>query len=155
MPDATEQTTGHTALASAVTIPKVGGPWRFVARRFAANHLALGGLVAIGLLAMVALAAPVLAPYDPTAIERVIQTRYLPPSWSHPFGTDEFGRDVLSRTLYGTRISLSVGVLAMLVAVSVGTIYGAASGYIGGVLDNALHLPPELRQTVKTLFAVR
>jgi peptide/nickel transport system permease protein len=113
-------------------------PWRLAARRFAANRLAVGALIVIVLLAMTAVLAPLLAPYDPTAIERVIETRYLPPSWAHLFGTDEFGRDLLSRALYGARISLAVGVLAMLVAVSVGTAYGAIAGYAGGFADNAL-----------------
>jgi peptide/nickel transport system permease protein len=98
----------------------------------------MAGLVTIVLLSIVALLAPVLAPYDPTAIEHVLQTRYVPPSWHHPFGTDEFGRDQFSRALYGARISLSVGVLAMLVAVSVGTAYGAIAGYAGGWIDNIL-----------------
>lgn len=113
-------------------------PWRIARRRFAANRLAVAGLTAIALLSLVALLAPVLAPYDPTAIEHVLQTRYLPPSWHHPFGTDEFGRDQFSRALYGAQISLSVGVLAMLVAVSVGTLYGAIAGYAGGWIDNIL-----------------
>jgi peptide/nickel transport system permease protein len=113
-------------------------PWVIARRRFAANRLAVWALITLALLSVVALLAPVLAPYDPTAIDHVLQTRYLPPSWHHPFGTDEFGRDQFSRALYGARISLSVGVLAMLVAVSVGTLYGAVAGYAGGWIDNTL-----------------
>jgi peptide/nickel transport system permease protein len=113
-------------------------PWSIARRRFTANSLAMAGLITIVLLSIVALLAPILAPYDPTAIEHVLETRYLPPSWHHPIGTDEFGRDQLSRALYGARISLSVGVLAMLVAVSVGTAYGAIAGYAGGWIDNIL-----------------
>ena len=113
-------------------------PWSIARRRFVANRLAVAGLVTIALLSLVALLAPVLAPYDPTEIEHVLETRYLPPSLHHPFGTDEFGRDQLSRALFGARISLSVGVLAMLVAVSVGTLYGALAGYAGGWIDNVL-----------------
>src|ERR1051326_231561 len=124
-----------------VTAPPVRGfrtPWSIARRRFAANRLAVAGVITISLLSLGALLAPILAPYDPTAIEHVLQTRYLPPSWAHPFGTDEFGRDLFSRALYGARISLSVGVLAMLVAVSVGTLYGAIAGYVGGWMDNVL-----------------
>lgn len=113
-------------------------PWSIARRRFATNGLAMAGLIAIVALSVVALLAPILAPYDPTAIEHVLQTRYLPPSRHHPFGTDEFGRDQFSRALYGARISLSVGVLAMLVAVSVGTAYGAIAAYAGGWIDNVL-----------------
>ncbi|MBN9659191.1 MAG: ABC transporter permease [Acidobacteria bacterium] len=136
--ESTERTLEEITLESAPTASRFRGPWCLAARRFAANRLAMTALVVIALLSMAALAAPVLAPYDPAAIERVIQTRYSPPSWSHPFGTDEFGRDLFSRALFGARISLSVGVLAMLMAVSVGTIYGSVSGYAGGLLDNAL-----------------
>lgn len=107
-------------------------------RRFAANRLALVALVIVVALYAAALLAPVLAPYDPTAIEDVLETRYLPPSWAHPFGTDEFGRDLFSRALYGARVSLSVGLLAVAIAVFVGTLYGALAGYFGGIIDAAL-----------------
>src|SRR5690349_10852782 len=60
-------------------------PWRIARRRFAANRLAVAALITIALLSLVALLAPVLSPYDPTAIEHVLQTRYLPPSWHHLF----------------------------------------------------------------------
>src|SRR5205823_10249110 len=113
-------------------------PWKIAQRRFVTNRLAVAALVTIMLLSLVALLAPVLAPYDPTAIEHVLETRYLPPSWHHLFGTDEFGRDQLSRALYGARISLAVGVLGMLVAVSVGTLYGAIAGYAAGWIDNVM-----------------
>jgi peptide/nickel transport system permease protein len=118
--------------------PNLRTPWRIARRRFAANRLAVAGLVTIGVLSLIALLAPFLAPYDPTAIEHVLETRYLAPSWSHPFGTDGFGRDLLSRAIFGARISLSVGVLAMLVAVSLGTLYGAIAGYAGGWIDNGM-----------------
>jgi peptide/nickel transport system permease protein len=123
---------------SAERAARLRSPWRMAARRFAANRLAAASLVVIVLLSVIAAFAPLLAPYDPTAIEQVMKTRYLSPSWAHPFGTDEFGRDLLSRALYGARVSLSVGVMAMLVAVSVGATYGAVSGYAGGMVDNGL-----------------
>jgi len=113
-------------------------PWQLARRRFTANKLAVTALFVIVFLCLIAILAPALALYDPAAIGNVIETRYLPPSWSHPFGTDEFGRDLFSRALYGARISLSVGLLAMLVAVSFGTIYGAVSGYLSGFVDNFL-----------------
>lgn len=87
---------------------------------------------------LVALVAPIIAGYEPSAIEDVLATRYQPPSWDHPFGTDDFGRDLFSRAMYGARVSLSIGLLAMLVAVSVGTLYGVIAGYLGGAIDNAL-----------------
>jgi peptide/nickel transport system permease protein len=107
-------------------------------RRFRANRLAVAALYVIAVLYLLAILAPVLAPYDPSAIENVLTTRYQPPSWDHLFGTDDFGRDLFSRALYGARVSLSVGFLAMVVAILFGTIYGAVGGYFGGVVDNVL-----------------
>jgi peptide/nickel transport system permease protein len=118
--------------------PARRSPLRLAARRFSMNRLALAAVYAIAVLYSAAILAPVLAPYDPAAIENVLDTRYQPPSWSHPFGTDEFGRDLFSRALFGARVSLSIGLLAMLIAVSVGTAYGAVAGYAGGLLDNVL-----------------
>lgn len=121
-----------------LAIPQVRSPYRIARRRFIANRLAVIALGVIVLLYLAALLGPLLAPYDPSAIGDVMQTRYLSPSWTHPFGTDEFGRDLFSRALYGARVSLSVGLLAMLVAVSLGTTYGAIAGYAGGAVDNLL-----------------
>ncbi len=133
-----ETTTVQPPLMRPLAPTKGKSPFTIARRRFAANRLAVAALFILLLLYLVAALAPVLAPYDPSAIADVMKTRYLPPSLRNPFGTDEFGRDLLSRALYGARISLSVGLLAMLVAVSVGSIYGAVSGYFGGALDNLL-----------------
>lgn len=112
--------------------------WRAAWRRFRSNRLALAALWVMGILCVVSLLAPLAAPHDPLAIANVTLTRYQSPSWQHPFGTDQFGRDLLSRAIYGGRISLAVGMLAMLVAVSVGTLYGAVAGYLGGWVDNVM-----------------
>src|SRR4249919_2271020 len=98
-------------------------------RRFRANRLAVVALSVIAFLYVLAILAPVLAPYDPSAIENVLTTRYQPPSWTHPFGTDDFGRDLFSRALYGARVSLSIGFLATVVAIGFGTLYGAIAGH--------------------------
>ena len=103
-----------------------------------ANRLAVGSLYVIACMYLAALLAPILAPYDPAEIKDVLETRYLTPSWAHLFGTDEFGRDLFSRALFGARVSLSIGLLAVVIAVTVGTIYGASAGYFGGVVDNIL-----------------
>ncbi len=113
-------------------------PFKLGIRRFKANPLAVAALYLIVFFYMLAILAPILALHDPSAITDVLQTRYLPPSLAHPFGTDEFGRDLLSRALYGARISLSVGFLAVVIAISIGTIYGAVAGYFGGLIDNVL-----------------
>ena len=87
---------------------------------------------------LVAAMAPLLAPFDPAAIPDVATNRYLPPSWIHLFGTDEFGRDLFSRALYGARVSLSIGLLAMVIAKTIGTTWGAIAGYFGGLVDSIL-----------------
>jgi len=101
------------------------------------RSLTLGiGLALVGLLLAVSLAAGLLAPADPFRVDvaRVMS----PPSADHPFGTDYLGRDVLSRVLYGSRISLTVGVIAVLISGLVGTAVGAVAGYAGGWVDEVL-----------------
>jgi len=97
--------------------------------------LAIGLVLALAMVAM-ALAAPWLAPYDPNAQDVLLKLE--PPSAAHPFGTDDFGRDVLSRVIYGARISLFVGAIATLAGVLAGTIIGVVSGYFGGLIDRTI-----------------
>jgi peptide/nickel transport system permease protein len=97
------------------------------------------GKIGVGLsLVVVALAvlAPLVSPYDPNA--QSLLNALLPPSGTHALGTDEFGRDVLSRVLYGTRVSLGVGLLAVVLSGVAGTILGQFAGYRGGRLDEVL-----------------
>ena len=107
-------------------------------RRFRRHRQAILGLALIVLLTGTALLAPALAPYDPDAQTDIVATRYQAPSVSHPMGTDRFGRDIFSRTLYGARISLSIGFLAILIAITLGTAIGAIAGFFGGRLDTML-----------------
>lgn len=97
--------------------------------------MALTVLVAV---ALVALLAPLLAPYDPAAQLDVARLNGMSPSLAHPFGTDPFSRDVLSRMIYGTRISLSVALVAVTLSISLGVVVGALAGYAGGVTDAVL-----------------
>lgn len=127
---------GRTSAASRTTTGR--SPYRIAIRRFTANSLAVTAAYVVAFLYIVSLLAPIVAPYDPAAIENVLETRYLAPSAQHLFGTDEFGRDLFSRAVYGARISLSVGLLAVIIAVTFGTLYGAVAGYFGGALDNVL-----------------
>lgn len=113
-------------------------PWGVAIRRFKENKLAVVSVYMIVLLYVVALLTPLLAPYDPSAIDNVLETRYLSPSGAHLFGTDEFGRDMFTRALYGARVSLSVGFLAMLISKGLGTFYGAVAAYFGGIVDAIL-----------------
>jgi peptide/nickel transport system permease protein len=107
-------------------------------RRFRRHRQAILGLALIVLLTGTALLAPALAPYDPDAQADIVATRYQAPSVTHPMGTDRFGRDIFSRVLYGARISLSIGLLAVLIAITLGTAIGAIAGFFGGRLDTVL-----------------
>ena len=89
-------------------------------------------------LASVALIAPLVAPYDPIAQPDVVALKDLAPSFAHPFGTDPYSRDVLSRVIYGARLSLGIGFLATLISVTIGVAYGAASGLAGGIVDGVM-----------------
>ena len=100
------------------------------------NRLALAGGLTLALLGVVALAAPWLAPYDPLDIN--LPEVLLPPSAAHWLGTDQLGRDVLSRMIYGARISLVIGFIAVGIAVVVGMVIGALAGFYGGRVDAAL-----------------
>ncbi len=103
------------------------------ARRFLANRTATWGLAIIALLAFVAAAAPLLAPYDPIAID--LNRSLQPPSLSHWMGTDEFGRDILSRVIYGTRVTLYIVGLVLVLTAPIGLLIGCVSGYVGGWVD--------------------
>ena len=98
---------------------------------FARHRQASIGLVLLAALILVALLTPYLAPFDPNAQHAVVATRFLPPSVAHPLGTDRFGRDVLSRVLYGARISLTFGFVAVAIAMTVGKLVGSVAGYCG------------------------
>lgn len=84
---------------------------------------------------VVAFAAPAIAPYDPRAIPQSETQKNLPPAAAHPFGTDQFSRDVLSRVIYGARVSLGVAASAVLLALTLGAAIGALAGYAGGWAD--------------------
>jgi peptide/nickel transport system permease protein len=97
--------------------------------------------IALVILAVIVLAgalAPMIAPYDPAAQPDIVRLKSLPPSLAHPFGTDPYSRDVLSRVMYGARLSLTIGLLATLVSLTLGVFYGAVAGYAGGVVDGIM-----------------
>lgn len=106
-------------------------------RGFARNRLALLGLAIVLALVLMAVAAPWLAPYSPTDGDLRTQ-RLLPPSATHWFGTDDQGRDILSRLMHGSRITLSVVVLVAVLAAPIGLLVGTVAGYAGGWLDALL-----------------
>jgi len=92
-------------------------------------------LAVLGVIVVIAVLAPLLAPYDPSAQPDIVSGKDLAPSLAHPFGTDPYSRDVLSRVIYGARLSLTIGILATLVSLTFGVAYGAVSGYLGGFTD--------------------
>ena len=99
---------------------------------------ARGAAVVLLVIVATALLAPVLAPYDPAAHLDIARLNSQPPSWAHPLGTDPFSRDVLSRLMWGTRISLSIAFVAVSLSMTLGILVGAIAGYAGGVVDAVL-----------------
>jgi peptide/nickel transport system permease protein len=131
----------NTALPRAAEDVEVQAPSpRALMRRRAGSHLGLilGGAVVV-FACVVALFAPYLAPYDP--FDQNLSQRLLDPvwapkgTWEHVFGTDAFGRDYLSRLIYGTRVSLTIGFCAAIIAGIVGSLLGVVGGYYGGKVD--------------------
>ncbi len=113
------------------------GPRRTLARLLRDSRTRIA-LVVLLIVALSAVFAPLLAPYDPTAQLDIVRLPSQPPSVAHPLGTDPFSRDVLSRLLYGSRISLAVGLGAVLLAMSFGLGVGAVAGFVGGAVDAVL-----------------
>jgi peptide/nickel transport system permease protein len=103
-------------------------------KRFKRNLPAMTGAVVLLCLVMLALFAPLIAPYNYAAMD--MTSMHASPSMEHWFGTDQLGRDILSRIMYGARFSLSLGILAMLVSSAVGIVFGSLAGYFGGKVDN-------------------
>lgn len=123
-------------LVRAVARPASDSYWAMVARRFLRHRLAVTGLVILVVMVLAAIFAPGLAPHDPNSMD--VFAFSAPPSEEHPLGTDSLGRDVLSRLLYASRISLSVGLGATLLNVLVGVLLGGIAGYLGGKVDSAI-----------------
>lgn len=107
--------------------------WADAARRIARNRLALASLAVLAFLVVVAILTPWIAPYGYE--EQNLALGATPPSWAHPFGTDIFGRDLLTRVMWGGRVSLAVGFLATAVALTIGVLYGTVAGFFGGRVD--------------------
>ena len=103
---------------------------------FKESKVAIVGSVLIVLVVLAAIFAPLLSPYDPR--EQSILNRFSSPQTDHFLGTDEFGRDILSRVLWGSRTSLMVGILSVLFAGSIGTCLGIIAGYRGGIIENVI-----------------
>jgi peptide/nickel transport system permease protein len=127
---------------------------RATGRRFFRHPTAGLGLTILILLVTIACVAPWLAPYRPSAQLDIVGLQNHPPSWLHPLGTDLYSRDIYSRLVYAARISLGVGTLGMLVALSVGTLVGAIAGYFRRWADTILMRSVDVGLAVPRIFVV-
>ena len=121
-------------------------------RRYKKNRPAVGGLFVIVCLILVAALANHLTSYDPWASN--FGEKLQPPSARHLMGTDNFGRDVFSRVIYGSRITLLVGFAAAAITISVGIVMGALAGYFGGIIENIIMRITELFMVIPTFFLI-
>ena len=118
--------------------------------RFRAHRPAVAGVFVLGTLALLSAAAPLISPYHPD--KTALLLIYDPPSLAHPFGTDDLGRDLATRILYGGRVSLAIGLLAVTVAVSIGTLVGVLAGYYGRWIDSLLMRFVDMMYSFPRLF---
>ena len=109
---------------------------RALKKMFKRNYLFTAGVIICVFWIVMAIIAPIAAPYDPVAQDMTM--RLQAPSAAHLFGTDNFGRDVFSRVIYGGRYSLLAGLITVVLAAAIGTFYGAIAGYVGGKADNIM-----------------
>jgi peptide/nickel transport system permease protein len=126
------------------------GPWQIALTRLLRAKLAIAGLIVLLALVLAAIFAPVIAPYGPNEID--LFSIEASPSSEHWLGTDDLGRDVLSRLIYGGRLSLWIGVSAALISTVVGVVVGAISGYYGGWLDSGLMRFVDLMLAFPSIF---
>jgi peptide/nickel transport system permease protein/oligopeptide transport system permease protein len=121
---------------------EVHNPWYEAWKRLRRNKLAIFGLAITLLVVVVAIFAPWIAPYDPAHSpvmqEGKVELSMQGPTWSHPLGTDKLGRDILSRIIYGARVSMMVGFLTQAIALVIGVTLGAVAGYYGGLVDDII-----------------
>ncbi len=125
---------------------------RVIGKRFSRNRLSVLGAIAILLLITISILAPFLAPYDPTSIN--VHNVLSPPNNNHPLGTDELGRDLLSRIIWGSRVSLKVGFVAVGISILIGIIIGAVAGFYGGLIDTTLMRFVDIMLAFPTFFLI-
>jgi peptide/nickel transport system permease protein len=130
------------------------GLWSAGWSRFRRNRFAVAGMTIVVVLYAVAILAPLFTPYDPVVQGDVPRMRYAPPSPRHLLGTDKFGRDVLTRILYGSRISLLISILAVSMSVVLGSIVGAVAGYLGGAADGVIMRIVDALMAIPRIFLI-
>jgi ABC-type dipeptide/oligopeptide/nickel transport system permease subunit len=136
----------------AVEIGKPVNLWRDAWDRLRKNRLALAGLVIVSVLLFAAVFGPYLTPYD--FLSQNLDERNLPVSWAHWFGTDDLGRDVFSRVLYGTRTTFFVALVVTIIAVILGTMLGVIAGYVGGTADRLIMWLADVMMSIPNLLLV-
>lgn len=146
--------TVKNSLANEVEYRKPAGPWQLAGRRFLRHKTGLvSAIILVFIIGLIAL-GPVFFISRDTAFRPDPLVINTPPSAEHWFGTDEVGRDIFARIIYGGRISLSVGLLAMLVAITVGIFFGSVSGYFGGLVDSVIMRLTDVMLSIPGLFLI-
>jgi peptide/nickel transport system permease protein len=129
----------------AAQVTKSKGPWRLAFERFLQNKMAIFGVVFLIVVTIMCVGAPLFTHLDPKAFD--LMSIESPPGGAHFLGTDESGRDVWARLLYGGRVSLLVGFTAMIITIGIGVTVGAIAGYYGGIIDMIMMRVTEVVQT--------
>ncbi len=114
------------------------GQWSLATQAFKKNRVAVIGAMVVVWVYLIALVTPLIAPHDPATQASLLTARLLAPGGEFPLGTDHLARDVFSRIMYGARISLSIGFVAVGISITIGTLLGAVSGYLGGWVDTVV-----------------
>jgi peptide/nickel transport system permease protein len=126
--------------------------WQDFLRRLLRDLPAVSGGLVVLFMILIAVLAPLLAPYDPNALD--LSAQLVPPQPGHWFGTDDLGRDVLARMMYGAQISLSVGFVAVGIAFAIGIVLGAVAGYFGGRIDQAIMWLVDVMLVFPSIFLI-
>jgi len=141
------------AKKTSTTITQKRSQWALVWGRMRRNKMAMGGLFIIIFLVIIAIFAPLIAPFDYNYQQ--LRHRFEAPNATHWFGTDNLGRDIFSRIIYGSRVSLQIGLISIGIATFVGGVIGSTSGYYGGRLDNIMMRIMDILLAIPgTLFAI-
>ena len=129
--------------------------FRDTMRRLCRNKGAVVGMIILAVIVLLAIFADVLFDYETVVIANAIPNRLISPCWEQPFGTDEYGRDMLARVIHGSRLSLTVSACSVTLALLVGGTLGALSGYFGGVIDNVIMRVTDVIMSIPmTMFAI-
>lgn len=148
----TASDTGPVAGTTPVEVEEQIDLWREAAARLLANPLAVVGLVILLLLVFFAVFGPWVMPYDYLAQNLAVRSQ--PPSWAHPFGTDDLGRDVLSRVIYGARTALGVAVAVTAISLFIGVVLGSIAGFSGGRVDSFIMWLTDATMSLPSLLLV-